>query len=148
MNLSTFCSFIIMICWSCSIMKIKQIHSYNRRIVSNKQPLRFHTRNNMRIYLISSSLRGSLIYTRAGNAMRMRMRQSDRSMIFSGFFNEKKRCDANFFAFLHRIRIFASYCIFRVFAFLHRIKKKKKNLLGCESWSSSFSIESLNFPVH
>jgi hypothetical protein len=41
--------------------------------------------------------------------MRMQMRKSDRSMIFPVFFLRKKamRCDANFFTFLHCIRIFA-----------------------------------------
>jgi hypothetical protein len=54
------------------------------------------------------------IQTRAGNAMRMWMQKSDRSMIFPVFFFlRKKRCDAiflhyrNAFAFSHRIEIFA-----------------------------------------
>jgi hypothetical protein len=60
---------------------------------------------------------------RAGNALRMR--KSDRSMNFAVFFLKKKamRIDANFFAFSHRIRIFASHQNFRVFAFSHRMKK-------------------------
>jgi hypothetical protein len=58
---------------------------------------------------------------------------------FFFFSRKKKRCNANFFAFSHRIGIFC------VFAFFHRIKK---NLLGRGSWSSSISFESLTFPVH
>ncbi len=94
-----------------------------------------------------------VLSSRAGSAMRMRLQKCDRSIILSFFLNLilAMRCDANFFAFSHRIRIFASHLHshFRIaFAFSHRIRIFASHSHFCIAFAFSHCIRIFASHLH